>query len=420
MCLLCYIAPNSPVNWQGLEYASINNPDGFGWAIHHGDYIQVGRYMDATDALDSFYYARRAAEDKPAMYHARWATHGTEDVDNVHPFYVDLNDPHQGETVLAHNGILPVSLPKGDPRSDTRYFAEELMKLRANFLLDKPHKVAKLEKWMGGSKFVVFTTDPGYNHDVYIVNEGLGHWDSTGTWWSNDSYQYKWFPRSYGSGYGSYSWERDFSIAGAKAIESKVSAAEDAVGVWQNDDREEITLHECPVCGIWLPDESWYVEGVCDHCWSCLECFDSAANCLCYDPDKKYRDALAVKGYDPKTGREFYAPGSGGWNPLDGPPADSEGEVSVKVTETEWLGLAPGLFISPTTGEVKSVGDATLTASDWELISAYYELDEYATPLPLHVPVGTSIYDEAEPQPLAGWLPHDGGEHRLVLAGTEV
>lgn len=277
MCLLCYIEPNAPVNWQGLEVATINNPDGFGWAIHLEDEILIGRSMDATEAIETFHDARKEYPDTHAMFHARWATHGAENLLNVHPFDVKLNGEQQGQTILAHNGVIPVSIPKGDWRSDTRYFAEEIMPMRAQRIFDRPEKVKRLAKFIGGSKLVVFTTDPQFEADVYIINESMGHWKD-GTWWSNDSYENMWWSR-YSRGYTGYSantgtgWQdRDMSGALAKISDE----------------------FECAMCGFAVTDEG-FEYGYCTTCSCCLDCFAPDGDCLCYVPTTTYE-------YDPEDG----------------------------------------------------------------------------------------------------------------------
>jgi predicted glutamine amidotransferase len=287
MCLLCYTSPGNEPDWKGLEVACLNNPDGFGWAIHHETHIQIGKAMHYMDALESYYDAIHAVDlELPSMFHARWATHGVEDLTNVHPFYVgDTQD-----TVLAHNGVLPVTIPKGDPRSDTRYFAEELLPLRSEHVFDKRKPRRKLEKWMGGSKFVVFTTASQHAEPVYILNEDLGHWDNEGRWWSNDSYQKPWYA-SYRGKYGNVTggWEDDDLMMAAY----KGAKVEDP-------DRY------CPGCQVWLSRQEFLVLGVCGTCSICLGCEANAKDCMCYTPSTStytqdtlnYEDDSFAEGYE--------------------------------------------------------------------------------------------------------------------------
>jgi hypothetical protein len=281
MCLLCFIPGGAKVDWTGLENACDNNPDGFGWTIHHGTRLEVGRFMDATAAIDSFYHARRAAPDQPAMFHARWATHGVEDLTNVHPFHVG-NDY---STVIAHNGVLNVNVPKGDQRSDTRYFCEELLPLRSQRLWDKPSKVRKLrESIMGGSKFVVFTTNRDYDHPIYIVGEDLGHWDEDGTWWSNDSYLYSWksykkYQSGKSVGYHGMGFDEDMP----KSNDYELTIAEDGALVPYDGALNEEDFY-CRDCGEWLTYAEYNTYRYCGACYSCIDCGEKSGYCLCFHP----------------------------------------------------------------------------------------------------------------------------------------
>lgn len=278
MCLLAYFEPNAEVNWNGLKNACLNNPDGFGWAIHHGDHIEIDKSMDYMTALESFYDARKGNEDKPSMFHARFATHGTEDLLNVHPFYSGENK----DLVLAHNGVLPVNIPKGDPRSDTRYFAEVLLPLRSARLFDRRNKLRKLEKWMSGSKFVVFSTRPELAEPVYIVNEGDGHWVN-GTWWSNDSYKDSYF-RYFSSWKGVLS---DYDAYDAPRTPYTGSRP-----LLSNDDPVIDEDRLCPCCESYLTQNERLVYRFCTTCSLCLDCEEWQPNCLCFVPEGTSSEAV--------------------------------------------------------------------------------------------------------------------------------
>ncbi len=146
-----------------------HNPDGFGYAVHTGKTIITGRGMNHDDVIDRFLTTREKHMNGWAMFHARFTTHGETVKENCHPFRVGGST----ETILAHNGILSnVKIPTGDKRSDTRVFAEDLLPKRLN-ILDSKKKFKKLEKWAGGSKVAVFTTDRRLNKAVYCV---VGAW----------------------------------------------------------------------------------------------------------------------------------------------------------------------------------------------------------------------------------------------------
>jgi hypothetical protein len=320
MCLLCYIEPNAPVNWTGLETACVNNPDGFGWAIHLEDEILVGRSMDSTEAIEGFHDARKEYPDTHAMFHARWATHGAENLANVHPFEVNLNGPQSGQTILAHNGIIPISIPKGDWRSDTRYFAEEIMPMRAQRIFDKPDKVQKLAKFIGGSKLVVFTTDPQFDANVYIINESMGHWKE-GTWWSNDSYADVWWSK--------YSVGKKSSTSSTYTGGWKPSEMSKVLGKMDND-------LECLMCGFDVTDEG-FEYGYCTTCSCCLDCFAPAVDCYCYNPTTTFEYDPETGGYSTHTGKanSFMLPAKAYERGYEATPYDAEDY------ETWWANTNP-------------------------------------------------------------------------------
>jgi hypothetical protein len=190
--------------------------------------------------------------------------------DNCHPFRVGGSR----DTILAHNGILSnVKIPTGDKRSDTRVFAEDLLPKRLN-ILDSKKKFKKLEKWAGGSKVAVFTTDRRLQKAVYIINEKLGHWDDDGLWWSNGSYKpslytYPKMPTS--------RWIPSYDIANGT---SKY--------VINGDDMTEFVEEgmACSYCAHFFGEPDFF-HGYCQTCWTCIECQDFEESCMCYRPTYK-------------------------------------------------------------------------------------------------------------------------------------
>lgn len=263
MCLLCYVSPDATPDWAGLEIACLNNPDGFGWSVHLGDRIITGRSMDAGVALDTYHEALVTHPGSMSMFHARWATHGTTSLDNCHPFYVGQSR----HTVIGHNGILPVDVPKGDSRSDTRVFAESVLPQRnLRKMLDTRKGWDKLESWLGGSKLVVFTTKESLKYQSYIVNERLGHWRD-GSWWSNDSYM---MPM--------------YSMRSAMLMPYQSGSFDLGDGV----------VDLCGGCGSTLSQDALEIFGYCDSCGACVECGEESRYCLCYMPGRVAWDVESV------------------------------------------------------------------------------------------------------------------------------
>lgn len=255
MCILSYLPPNTDVDTEGLFNGGLANPHGHGWAIVAGKAIVMGKSLELSEALDEFIAAREQHPAGPALFHSRWATHGSVSTDNVHPFLVGRSPL----TVVAHNGILPKSAhpAKGDDRSDTRLFADEILPSRYR-RLDRVNVQRALANWCGKfNKLVILTVDPRYRRSAYIVNEGVGEWDTkTGIWHSNGDY-----------------------LRG---------------GYWDGEDYGRVrTLgyEECALCEARMVGE----DGYCEACSGCQDCYEEITECLCWYRYEAERGAEVVE-----------------------------------------------------------------------------------------------------------------------------
>lgn len=202
MCILMYFGPGALPVRQDLECGCENNPDGFGYAIvTYTDGILTGHGMDADSMIEEFLALRAEFSENAAIFHARIATHGSTSLANTHPFEVGHRFLRaQGETdvlgemYLAHNGILPCSPLKGDDRSDTKLFAEDILMRRFPHL-DSAKTKRRLEEYMksSGSKVAILTTDPAYRQQSYLFNQSAGTWvdhiETGDVWYSNGSWK---------------------------------------------------------------------------------------------------------------------------------------------------------------------------------------------------------------------------------------
>jgi len=247
-----------------LENACVNNPDGYSFAVHHGDHITTGRSMKYDRLLDRFYAELDKSDTTFGTFHARISTHGDTTLDNNHSFRV----AGRSDIVLSHNGMLPIPT-KGDGRSDTRIFAEDVLPALGITSLDDNYAWSSLEQWASGSKIAILSTAPELRDQLYIVNEDLGHWKEN-IWWSNSSYEYRWGSKfSFGSSY----------YGGAGHYSASTTIGRSAI-----DDLDFDPYTEGLKCFVCLHDftEDDYDEGVCSACNSCMDCFEHAFNCLCY------------------------------------------------------------------------------------------------------------------------------------------
>lgn len=324
MCILSYLPSGVLADTDGLLNGGISNGDGHGWAIVLEDgRILIGKHLRITDAVDTFAELRDKYPSGPAMFHSRWATHGSIHTGNVHPFVVgghaiervDIKhatyEDKDGEqwtevdrelfvaykrTVVGHNGILPGDAHPGpgDDRSDTKLFAEEILSTRFR-RLDKPSAFKAMGAWAGTNKLLILTTEDRYSQQAYLVNEKQGHWDSlTGIWHSNYDYLSpgRW-AGSYGYGTGSY-WTSPANYAYKSAAESaEVFAGTDEGGAFESE--------QCYICQMGYTNRFGY----CTECGSCIDCCEHERDCQCYargehltDAEREELDSLIGRDHD--------------------------------------------------------------------------------------------------------------------------
>ena len=265
MCMLCVVPPNVLPSRDKLMYSAINNPDGFGFAIvvSRERRIIVEHTMNADDAVNRFLEMRAKYPDDYALWHARYATHGTTNLDNCHPFYV-LDD----QTILAHNGVLPIDIPAGDTRSDTRIFTEDVLaKMGGVKALDNPHMYNMIEEYTSGSKLCVLTVDPTADYQMYLIHADKGQTDDSKVWWSNTSCEA-------GYGYASYMPSSPYSS----------SYPYDSEGVFP-----------CVACYALVDEDRLEKDGVCPMCNTCQWCDSASDMCMCYKPAKKQHTDTAYQ-----------------------------------------------------------------------------------------------------------------------------
>jgi hypothetical protein len=149
----------------------------------------------------------------PAMFHARYGTHGTKTLDQVHPYRV------VGDIYMAHNGIFDIPTPD-KTKSDTWHMARRLgchgASRLENLIQSEPWRQVFGEH-IGGNK--VSFISPSFG--IITINEHLGH-DVNGVWMSNDTYK----PRVWDRGGSTYSGSGFYSSFG-KDIE-----VEDMLSSW--------------------------------------------------------------------------------------------------------------------------------------------------------------------------------------------
>lgn len=155
------------------------NSDGGGFAyISNTGEIQVKKSMDRDWLWRKFETERSKNPRRDFMLHLRIRTHGTTDINNVHPFFVDEH------TVMAHNGTIAKVPDYQDGRSDTKVFVDEVLPDLPEDWLDRQYIVDMVEEWIGWSRLMFLTTNPLLKRSVYILNKSKGT-KHNGMWFSN-------------------------------------------------------------------------------------------------------------------------------------------------------------------------------------------------------------------------------------------
>lgn len=261
MCLLTYVPAAVQPDYDALARGAALNDDGHGFAVVAGDEILVHRGMDAEAVIAEFRRIRHQYADGPALFHSRFATHGTVGVANTHPFPVG-RDPR---TVLAHNGVLPATVhpATGDQRSDTRIAAEDFLSAPRFRSLERRATRRRIARWLGHhNKVVVLTTNPRYPRQAYLFNQQAGHWDG-GIWYSNLDY------RTRGIDLRHDSW----SLGDGCAYCGLAAPADPDSGLCGG-------CGSCPICGSDPGD----CPPLCDRVrvfLECPECGDDFRHCSC-------------------------------------------------------------------------------------------------------------------------------------------
>jgi len=259
MCLLAFMPKDTTISYEHARRAAINNPDGFGFAIHASTHIMTDHDMDFEKLWTRFTDARKTMTGH-ALFHFRITTHGATDASNCHPFQVG-DDPL---SFIAHNGILPLTMPVNESRSDTHLFAEIVLPACGGVeRLDDDEFFYELEKWASGSKLAVLTANPNTKYDYYIINEAQGRWDD-GCWFSNTSYKpysfsYSGYKHMYGDKYGWDDWDTGY-IGSRYLGESAKPTPQDQLPMgWDpyDDDDEPIDFIGDMPFNDWLVDEMY-------------------------------------------------------------------------------------------------------------------------------------------------------------------
>ena len=312
MCIAIVKTKNGKISDEYLRNCFNNNSDGAGLAYSHdGELFYIKGIFDVKQFIDEVRKAEELA-DGAMLIHCRISTSGLVDKDNCHPHVVNE------KTVMIHNGILDIDVPKNSTKSDTVIFVENLLSgLPVDFMNDKGI-MDLITFTIGKSNKFCFLNNKG---EYAIANEEAGEWVD-GVWYSNSTYSYSYksyYGYNYGWGksskksskggknyYGSYAFDYDDYDYDEY---SQVDKDEDELVLTDKEilrikdiildltDDELMQLGECPVYDFWTGELK--SEGK----------YDGDGDEFLYelDEDLQYLYDLKFQGYDEDMDLPKYA-----------------------------------------------------------------------------------------------------------------
>ncbi len=153
------------------------NRDGAGFAVANQGKLTIKKGFFSMDKLAQ---AIEPHAGCPMLIHFRFATHGTVNKFNCHPWSIC-----GGKYAMIHNGVLNIqSTPE---KSDSGHFADAVLSPMIERMIDTHPGVVKfaVEQMIGnGNKIAVM----GRDGLATIYNENAGVWDG-GIWYSNTGYK---------------------------------------------------------------------------------------------------------------------------------------------------------------------------------------------------------------------------------------
>lgn len=140
-CLLVKPEGAKLPSYSTLKACFRANPDGCG-------YVSTKSNYKSMDFEDFYYHLQRVGRDEKCILHFRWATHGSVNVKNCHPF-------KDGHIWFAHNGVLPIESTNDKTDSEIAFRSIIMPKIRKHGFDSKEMIDACLDI-VGSSRFAIF------------------------------------------------------------------------------------------------------------------------------------------------------------------------------------------------------------------------------------------------------------------------
>ena len=214
MCLIHNLKPETKLSNGWLKNIYEKNSDGLGAMLHEDGKLVVKKFLP-KNARRAMKYFRQHIEGRDAIVHWRFATHGTVDMQNCHPYQVLDRNVDGCEMWLMHNGVMDefnedteledigdegggygwnykrkLGTRVTDNRSDTYHFIRSLLLPLVqpsqggdpSIINNKAVQMLIAAKIGYGNKLVI-GTDTDF---IYINGQEFSKWPYYGLWVSNE------------------------------------------------------------------------------------------------------------------------------------------------------------------------------------------------------------------------------------------
>lgn len=182
MCVICTTFNGVKMTEEEIRKCWQSNSDGGGYAfVDENNKIVIKKHMELNPFLEMLMDDQeKYSDDTPFVVHFRIASHGSVNIDNCHPFYVNP------KVVFAHNGIMSNAatlIPKGSAYSDTVALNKHvLQQLPWNFLNNRGFEEL-IYNYIGTTNKLAFIDD---TRKLTVFNEYQGEGNIKDKWFSND------------------------------------------------------------------------------------------------------------------------------------------------------------------------------------------------------------------------------------------
>ena len=181
MCLIIYKPKGKDWDYDAVLNGFEYNPDGAGMMYQTSQGVRIERGFDDPELLINTLLGAPELINRAVVLHFRWATHGTVNVANCHPFPVAKRVGEDMSLLtdigIAHNGIIP-NMAKDSPHSDTVQYIQGTLARVKHLLFNRAFGKKLLHATH--SKFAIMDA-----RRVKLIGEFI---KDGGIFYSNDSY----------------------------------------------------------------------------------------------------------------------------------------------------------------------------------------------------------------------------------------